>query len=79
MKLKDYLPGKMVGNYVNRIKRGNLEKHCALSLLGDVVCNEQDSLLPDTDEFWNDFVPKLIDSYEKNHDWNDVLKFVLNR
>ncbi len=46
--------------------------HCALSLLMEITWNEPGHL-PTTDEFWNEFVPTLIDAYERTKDWKQVL------
>lgn len=74
-KLKDFIEKGLVGHYVNRIKKNReLDNFCALGLLLDVVLGEQDKILPNDPEFWDCFVPDLINAYEKNKDWKEVLK-----
>lgn len=75
--LRNTISKSLLGSFINEIKKGNTNDHCALSLL----LNLPDACIGDaiSDEFWQEDCDKLVYTYESRKDWNDVIKFALQK
>lgn len=67
---------KILGKYIAAIKGGKTDDHCSLSLLL-TIGHEHDYYFP-SQEFWDNQCQPLIDTYQTNKNWNDVLTFILS-
>ena len=69
-----YVSGKVLGQYVNRIKKGETGDHCALSLLLEEHWEREGAI---QDDGFFDACEPLIDAFEERRDWQDVLRHTL--
>jgi hypothetical protein len=71
---KQFVDPKILGKYIAAIKQGKTGNECAFSLLL-MVGLANDYHFPNQ-KFFDECQP-LIDTYETNHNWNDVLEHIL--
>lgn len=76
--LRNTIHPKLLGQYINVIKKKEVGNHCALSLLMSLK-DYQDGIYSLDSEFWEQDAQALIDSYEANKNWDDVFRFATQK